>query len=261
MESPALKKTVATVFGSYLGLMLLDALKTVTRLNVENWATENGLAKVYKSVAFTYLRDAISFVWDAVTGGWGLGFACGFAAYAFWEMRAASRRVTEQPSHNTSESVSAEGQAKIHALERKLEGERANREILAAAGRARDDLPVVMELLARGKAIAEFAPMPIKPTALTRPRNLYREQSDFVQRVQMFAEMTLKDVERYREFSKSEKQNALDDIAEANEIDVYGSHEGKSRFNAMKRAVKFSMEYLDDVRKRLESDTNRARGL
>lgn len=79
------QKTAATLFGGYLLAMLLDPFVTVMRLNVENWATENGYSAIYSWPVLSQLWLVLVSVWEAFTGSWGFGFICGSLLLAFWE--------------------------------------------------------------------------------------------------------------------------------------------------------------------------------
>jgi hypothetical protein len=79
------QKTAGALFLGYILAVAFDPILTVVRLNIENWAAENGYDKVYNWPLANHLWALVVTFWEAFTGSWGLGLICGLLLVSFWD--------------------------------------------------------------------------------------------------------------------------------------------------------------------------------
>jgi len=91
------KWAVAVSIGVFLG--------TIIRLNIENWATENKLDKLYQGFQ---LPGWLVSAWGYITGPFGVGFGLGALIFAFWDPIARYMARLQAGAAPVSTSVSAD---------------------------------------------------------------------------------------------------------------------------------------------------------
>lgn len=80
----------------WVAAWVADPFITIARLNVETWATETGLNKIYSWPFFAgwlaMMAQGIGWLYSLFVGPFGLGFALGAIVFAFWDP--AARRLS-----------------------------------------------------------------------------------------------------------------------------------------------------------------------
>ncbi len=111
MQLSGKQKITLGALAGYAFAVAIDPIITIARLNVENWAHENGYDNIYKLVSQPPPEWLVTF-WDFITGSFGLGFILGGLLFAFWDplARYGKRLVTtKEQARKTLDDLFAEG--------------------------------------------------------------------------------------------------------------------------------------------------------
>lgn len=137
------QKTVGALLVGYLLAVFVDPFVTVVRLNVENWATENGFGAVYNWPIVSRLGQLVMSLWDALTGSWGFGVICGMVILTIWETlkrpRQARQEVLSRPIVATP-AVAALPAFRPQARQRDYVDERLTPEKMLSASEGKSSL-------------------------------------------------------------------------------------------------------------------------
>ncbi len=98
-------KTAIIFILTYLGFVIADATRTLLRFNIENWAADNGLDRIWGHPMMEWLGSA----WGFLVGPFGFGVAVGAAIFGLWDW--AEERIKhafgKKPDHSAIERMIA----------------------------------------------------------------------------------------------------------------------------------------------------------